>query len=81
QEALRRQAAAAAAATETQILNRYRAGQLNYTEVVTAQVSALNAQRALLQLALNSQASAVALIQALGGGWQAPSPAASIETP
>ena len=78
QEALRREAAAAAEATETQILNRYRAGQLNYTEVVTAQISALNARRALLQLALNRQTSAVSLIQALGGGWHAPS---SIETP
>jgi NodT family efflux transporter outer membrane factor (OMF) lipoprotein len=72
QEGLRREAAAAAAATEEQILNRYRAGQLSYTEVVTAQVSALNARRALLQLALNRQTSAIALIQALGGGWQAP---------
>ncbi len=53
QEALRREASAAADATEAQILNRYRAGQLNYTEVVTAQVSALNARRALLQLALS----------------------------
>ena len=83
QEALRRQASAAADATEAQILNRYRAGQLSYTEVVTAQVSALSARRALLQLALSRQSSAIALIQALGGGWQAPSrgDAASIETP
>ena len=72
QEALRREASAAADATEVQILNRYRAGQLSYTEVVTAQVSALNARRALLQLALNRQTSAVSLIQNLGGGWQAP---------
>ncbi|MEP7057774.1 MAG: efflux transporter outer membrane subunit [Caldimonas sp.] len=71
QEALRREASAAADATETQIGNRYRAGQLSYTEVVTAQVSALNARRALLQLALARQSSAVSLIQALGGGWQA----------
>ncbi len=71
QEALRREASAAADATEAQILNRYRAGQLNYTDVVTAQVSALNARRALLQLALSRQSSAVSLIQALGGGWQA----------
>ena len=82
QEALRREASAAADATEAQILNRYRAGQLNYTEVVTAQVSALNARRALLQLALNRQSSAVSLIQALGGGWQVPGDrGSSIETP
>jgi len=71
QEALRREASAAADATEAQILNRYRAGQLSYTEVVTAQVSALSARRALLQLALSRQSSAISLIQALGGGWQA----------
>ena len=84
QDALRREASSAADATEAQIMNRYRAGQLSYTEVVTAQVSALNARRALLQLALARQSSAVSLIQALGGGWQAPissDPSSSIETP
>ena len=84
QEALRREASAAADATEAQVLNRYRAGQLNYTEVVTAQVSALNARRALLQLALSRQTSAVSLIQALGGGWHEPlstGQASRIETP
>ena len=39
--------------------------------MVTAQVSALNARRTLLQLQVNRQTAAVALIQALGGGWQA----------
>ena len=69
QEALRREASAAADLTEQQILNRYRAGQLNYTDVVTAQVSALNARRALVQLGLSRQTAAITLIQALGGGW------------
>jgi len=77
QEALRREASAAADLTEQQILNRYRAGQVNYTEVVTAQASALNARRSLVQIALARQSSAVALIQALGGGWQAPFSASS----
>ena len=54
-----------------QMLNRYRAGQVNYTDVVTAQVAALNARRALVQVAASRQAAAVALIQALGGGWNA----------
>jgi NodT family efflux transporter outer membrane factor (OMF) lipoprotein len=69
QQALRRTASAAADQTEQQVLNRYRAGQVGYTDVVAAQVSALNARRALLQAASSRQASAVALIQALGGGW------------
>ncbi len=78
QEVFQREASAAADAIEMQTLNRYRAGQLGYTDVVTAQVSALNARRALLQLALARQVAAVSLIQALGGGWRG---APSIETP
>ena len=48
---------------------RYKAGQVSYTEVVTAQASALNARSALSQLAANRQAAAIALIQALESGW------------
>jgi len=51
------------------MLNRYRAGQVSYTEVVTAQVTALNARRSLLQAQADRQSTAVALVQALGGGW------------
>ena len=80
QETLRRQASAAADLTEQQLLNRYRAGQVGYTDVVTAQASALSARRTLVQLVNSRQASAIALIQALGGGWHA-SDVPSIETP
>jgi len=38
---------------------------------VQAQVTALNARRALVQLQSDRQTVAVALIQALGGGWHA----------
>ncbi|PJI98543.1 NodT family efflux transporter outer membrane factor (OMF) lipoprotein [Acidovorax sp. 69] len=72
QEPLRREAVAAAERTVQQLLNRYRSGQVSYTEVVAAQASALSAQRALLQLQVNRQLAAVTLIQALGGGWQVP---------
>ena len=61
-----------AAAIEQQMLNRYRAGLVAYTEVVTAQASALTARRSLMQLQLQRQQAAIALIQALGGGWQTP---------
>ncbi len=71
QQALRLQASQAANAAEAQMLNRYRAGQVSYTEVVTAQVTALSARRALLQSQADRQGTAVALIQALGGGWRA----------
>ena len=60
--------------TEQQMLNRYRAGQVGYTDVVTAQASALNARRALLQLQVGRQVAAVGLVQALGGGWQEGAP-------
>ena len=52
------------------MLNRYRAGLVSYTDVVVAQVSAFNARRALVQIDANRQIAAIALIQALGGGWQ-----------
>ena len=41
---------------------------------MTAQVSALNARRALVQVAVNRQVTAITLIQALGGGWDAGAP-------
>ncbi|KQV79746.1 RND transporter [Massilia sp. Root351] len=71
QQAHRRTAAAAADQVEQQMLNRYRAGQVAYTDVVQAQVTALNARRALLQAQADRQTTAVALIQSLGGGWHA----------
>ncbi|MGO4376798.1 efflux transporter outer membrane subunit [Pseudoduganella sp. RAF19] len=71
QQDLRRQASEAADQVEQQMINRYRAGQVSYTEVVTAQVTALNARRALVQAQADRQTTAVSLIQALGGGWQA----------
>ncbi|RZI41339.1 efflux transporter outer membrane subunit [Herbaspirillum sp. HC18] len=71
QQELRRQASTAADEAEQQFLNRYRAGQVSYSEVVVAQVSALNARRALVQVQADRQTAAVALIQALGGGWHA----------
>lgn len=69
QQQYRQQASAAADEAEQQVLNRYKAGQVSYTEVVTAQASALSARRALVQLMADRQTTAVALIQALGGGW------------
>lgn len=74
QAVLLKQASDAADQTEQQILNRYRAGQVGYTDVVTAQASALLARRALVQVAVGRQVSAITLIQALGGGWDASAP-------
>ncbi|WP_428312062.1 efflux transporter outer membrane subunit [Hydrocarboniphaga sp.] len=71
---LRAKASAVADENERLILNQYKAGQVSYTEVVTAQASALSARRTLIQSSLDRQTTAVALIQALGGGWEAPVP-------
>ena len=51
---LRQQAAEAANLVEQQALNRYQAGQVSYTEVVIAQVTAQNARRALVAGAVGS---------------------------
>jgi NodT family efflux transporter outer membrane factor (OMF) lipoprotein len=61
----------AADQAEQMLLNQYKAGQVAYTDVVTAQASALSARRSLLTAAVARQTTAVALIQALGGGWKA----------
>ena len=71
QQVLRQQASQAADQVEQQMLNRYKAGQVAYTEVVQAQATALSARRALVQLQADRQTTAVALIQSLGGGWKA----------
>ena len=67
-----RAAAVAAHGAEQRIMNSYQAGLAAYTNVVTAQASTLGTRRALMQLQLQRQQVALALIQALGGGWQAP---------
>ena len=60
----------AADQTEQMILNQYKAGQVAFTDVVAAQATALSARRSLLTVAVARQTTAVALIQALGGGWK-----------
>lgn len=75
QQSLRQQASRAADLVEQQVLNRYQAGQVNYTEVITAQQNAATARRALVQAQIDRQLAAVSLIQALGGGWR------GLETP
>jgi NodT family efflux transporter outer membrane factor (OMF) lipoprotein len=66
---LRQQASQAANLVEQQVLNRYQAGQVSFTDVVTAQVTAANARRAVAQAMADRSVAAVGLITALGGGW------------
>ncbi len=70
QYVLLQQASTAADQAEQIVLNQYQAGQVAYTNVITAQTQAYQARNALIQGELSRQTTAVALIQALGGGWK-----------
>jgi NodT family efflux transporter outer membrane factor (OMF) lipoprotein len=50
-------------------LNQYRAGTIAYTTVITEQTSLLSNQQAQLAVQQNRLVASVALITALGGGW------------
>jgi NodT family efflux transporter outer membrane factor (OMF) lipoprotein len=64
-------AADAAAQNQTISLNEYKAGTVDYTTVAAAQSQALSAQVSELATESSRLATAVALIEALGGGWNA----------
>lgn len=51
--------------------NQYKAGIVGYLNVVTVQAVALQAERNSVELAGRRFAATIALIKALGGGWQA----------
>lgn len=74
QLALRQQAAEAASLAEQQVINRYQQGQLSYTDVVTAQVTAATARLAVSQSMSNREVAAVGLVSAMGGGWKGLAP-------
>jgi len=66
------QAALKAAQTTLAIANnRYQAGLTTYLEVATAQSAALALERSVVQLRAAKLETAVGLIKALGGGWEA----------
>lgn len=69
QQALRLVATQSADQVEQEMQNRYKQGLVAYTDVVTAQASALSARRAFMQVSLNRQTAAVDMVSALGGGW------------
>lgn len=71
QETLLRAASVAADRSEASVRFQYQSGIVVFTDVVTAQATALAARRALIQIQSDRQTTAVALVQALGGGWQA----------
>jgi len=58
-------------------LNQYRAGTANYLAVVVVQATALANERAALAIQSRRLSASVALIKALGGGWNAASAVSS----
>src|SRR5882762_5379664 len=64
-----RAAADAAAETLTITQNQYKAGTVDYLNVVSAQNASLAAERAWRDITNRSLAASVALLKALGGGW------------
>jgi NodT family efflux transporter outer membrane factor (OMF) lipoprotein len=51
-------------------LNQYRAGTVSYLNVITAQTTAFSNERNAIAILGNRMSDSVALIKALGGGWQ-----------
>jgi NodT family efflux transporter outer membrane factor (OMF) lipoprotein len=71
QQAQVEQAAVADAAQAVRIaLNEYQAGTQAYTTVVTAQATLLTDQETALSVQENRLGASIALVEALGGGWQ-----------
>lgn len=51
-------------------LNQYRAGTVSYLNVISAQSTALTAERSAADILARRLSASVALIKALGGGWE-----------
>jgi NodT family efflux transporter outer membrane factor (OMF) lipoprotein len=72
-------AAVAATATELEQANyRYKAGAATYLEVVIAENASLAAQLSAADIQVRRMNACVLVVKALGGGWQNPTPAASL---
>jgi NodT family efflux transporter outer membrane factor (OMF) lipoprotein len=64
-------AVAAAREAEKLTLNQYKAGTVPYSSVITAQTTRLSAEQTALAVLSNRLQASVALIEAVGGGWNA----------
>ncbi len=72
QEALAQNDAVVAAERALAVIsNRYKNGAITYLDVVVAQTTALSNERQAVSIARRRMAASVALIKALGGGWDA----------
>lgn len=74
QEMLAQQRATEAAKESARVTyNQYQAGMIDYLDVATTENTSLSSQQSLLSLQSTQWTASVALIAALGGGWQATS--------
>jgi len=64
-------AVAAAREAEKLTLNQYKAGTVPYSSVITAQTTRLSAEQTALAVLSSRLQASVALIEAVGGGWNA----------
>jgi NodT family efflux transporter outer membrane factor (OMF) lipoprotein len=64
-------AVAAALEAEKLTLNQYKAGTVPYSSVITSQTARLSAEQTALSVLSSRLQFSVALIQAVGGGWNA----------
>jgi NodT family efflux transporter outer membrane factor (OMF) lipoprotein len=64
-------AVAAAREAEKLTLNQYKAGTVPYSSVITAQTTRLSTEQTALSVLSSRLQSSVALIEAVGGGWNA----------
>jgi NodT family efflux transporter outer membrane factor (OMF) lipoprotein len=71
QAAIEEEAVKAAREAEALTLNQYKAGTVPYSSVISAQTARLNAEQTALNVLRTRLTSSVALIQDLGGGWDA----------
>ncbi|HLI12318.1 MAG TPA: efflux transporter outer membrane subunit [Alphaproteobacteria bacterium] len=71
QAAVQADAVRSAREAERLTLNQYRAGTVAYTSVIVAQTTALADEQTALAIRQNRLVASVALIEALGGGWDA----------
>lgn len=71
EDALYRRSSASADENEKIVVNQYRAGQAQATDVVVAENTALAERRNLITAQQNRLTATVSLIEALGGGWNA----------
>jgi len=69
--ALQDEAVQAAQQSATIAVNQYKAGTTSFLAVVVLQASALNSERTALTILGRRLTASVALIRALGGGWNA----------